>query len=848
MAEKYICLDKHGNPITKFIFNDDGTVNGIIQNTDNYTIPDSSYGANVYSPTSTAELTKECCERFNFIYDDIDGKCYYDKSCWNPDNNDNSEISSEISEINDRILEIKNELSSLSSKNSEYLSLSNELLQLENNLDSYQSELSPNNVKLLFGVNNNQPILFNVDNYESGDISEESCKENIISLRQAIADVNNQIIQNTNTINNILSNDSTTNQPSALQVSILETSIEILEVQMSEYETELSEIEAICNPAPPPCNLNIEFDYLWNFDCEELLTCSQGDNSLISHLNNQYEVCVETSNSLNNEINTLNSRIIEISTEISNDQENLVNLEAQLEGNTDTLNVYQIENEIDNIRNNLTQLTQEYIDLNNQLTELKPELETQQEVCNQLQIQINNIQTNGSLIGSLEGVTFYLTIEKRYFNEETDLYDWETVYKEPFFNIDNFINHITDNSQTGIYFTGDKCDELIENIGVQLGENCDIISNNTFNSQWLHQSTTINNSTTYNGDNVINSIVDEYIKFGIEIEYDSSNCEYCLLLDNIEMNQTCETMEKTEILVNRCPGFDMKRVVDNKKSWVNIDSGHTRNFDLIERETDYKTINHKAVVNSKEIDLGVEPAHAIELDVYSYSNNNICVLSGTTGQTNYLDYLTTDIEEINNVDTFNYVINSELIDAKSRKVISSYPILRDIYNRYLSPMNYGCTGTTSNSYNYCDLINYTRLLDTFWVDIIEQVIPSTTIWGSVYRYSNTLFDTNKFKYKKNTLDYCEVRKNACEFNGGETFNSNIIIEDLSSDTQTDYPECFIASKNKKQCNYIKTWDYNNSCEYLGKINIINPSGDDINNNINDGNTVVLQEDIDYNTN
>jgi hypothetical protein len=37
---------------------------------------------------------------------------------------------------------------------------------------------------------------------------------------------------------------------------------------------------------------------------------------------------------------------------------------------------------------------------------------------------------------------------------------------------------------------------------------------------------------------------------------------------------------------------------------------------------------------------------------------------------------------------------------------------------------------------------------------VEQVIPATTIWGSVKVYGNTIFDQQKFQYKKGTLFTC----------------------------------------------------------------------------------------------
>jgi uncharacterized coiled-coil protein SlyX len=48
----------------------------------------------------------------------------------------------------------------------------------------------------------------------------------------------------------------------------------------------------------------------------------------------------------------------------------------------------------------------------------------------------------------------------------------------------------------------------------------------------------------------------------------------------------------------------------------------------------------------------------------------------------------------------------------------------------------------------------------YWLDLIEQVVPATTIWegcdnsGKIYR--NTIFDQNKFKYKKYSLNFIDI--------------------------------------------------------------------------------------------
>jgi len=54
------------------------------------------------------------------------------------------------------------------------------------------------------------------------------------------------------------------------------------------------------------------------------------------------------------------------------------------------------------------------------------------------------------------------------------------------------------------------------------------------------------------------------------------------------------------------------------------------------------------------------------------------------------------------------------------------------------------------------MLQFSELVGTYWVDLIEQVIPSTTIWGSTYVYGNTLWDQQKFQYRKYSLFGCKL--------------------------------------------------------------------------------------------
>ena len=123
-----------------------------------------------------------------------------------------------------------------------------------------------------------------------------------------------------------------------------------------------------------------------------------------------------------------------------------------------------------------------------------------------------------------------------------------------------------------------------------------------------------------------------------------------------------------------------------------------------------------------------------------------CLSGITTGTTvdvciNPLDYLDYSPSQINIKDNFDDMVLNNLIDAKSRQTISDYPLLRLFYQLYLTANNCGEDLTGKLTYN--NLFEFMDKIGDYWLDLLEQVVPATTIWegcdnsGKIFR--NTIF-------------------------------------------------------------------------------------------------------------
>mgnify|MGYP003143655755 CR=1 FL=1 len=118
-------------------------------------------------------------------------------------------------------------------------------------------------------------------------------------------------------------------------------------------------------------------------------------------------------------------------------------------------------------------------------------------------------------------------------------------------------------------------------------------------------------------------------------------------------------------------------------------------------------------------------------------------------------------------------LSTNFINVKNRKTIGgggfgfqpnwpAYPTLRNLYESYVSGGTYSTsTGVitypfSSNELNYDNMIGFMTKIEPYWAPLIEQFIPSTTIIGLGTKYSNTVFDRQKYVYKHGQHSSMEI--------------------------------------------------------------------------------------------
>ena len=222
-----------------------------------------------------------------------------------------------------------------------------------------------------------------------------------------------------------------------------------------------------------------------------------------------------------------------------------------------------------------------------------------------------------------------------------------SVYSETFFTIGegDLLTYLSENVNSGLYipnYSGIDCtdtdcndfaniivDQLIAQgleqeifIGTTRGENYQelitLLGEDYFNSNWLTFQTTISDPA------VISGMTNQNVNLSVQVL--NSCIDFSILIDRIEINKICSRKTNEDIFVSENPSFNLKRVVDNKKSWTAIDSPTNRTFELPMRETEYNSNDYRLIINTKETDLNIAIDNAIETDVWCYTDDNPCIL------------------------------------------------------------------------------------------------------------------------------------------------------------------------------------------------------------------------------
>ena len=222
-------------------------------------------------------------------------------------------------------------------------------------------------------------------------------------------------------------------------------------------------------------------------------------------------------------------------------------------------------------------------------------------------------------------------------------------------------------------------------------------------------------------------------------------------------------------------GYSLRQVVDNNKSWL-ADDDKIR----VSRNADYNAYyfveNEKLVLNVKNVDLFLNPAQGLVYDVWVQSRKNDYPFPESGLTVGYpvpggVDWTYVNPEpKKKTFFEFSQTFWLNMINTRNRQFITDgktggYPTLQSIWWKYIQQLQED--GTFNNQYTYQKLIDYVDGIGPYWMKLVEQMIPATTIWNGGNKFENSVLHRQKFVYRRQRG--CEIipaPENPCVTTGG----------------------------------------------------------------------------------
>jgi len=215
-------------------------------------------------------------------------------------------------------------------------------------------------------------------------------------------------------------------------------------------------------------------------------------------------------------------------------------------------------------------------------------------------------------------------------------------------------------------------------------------------------------------------------------------------------------------------GFNLRQVVDNNKTWVDTEIGDRNNLDGGYNSL-YYTDSENLVINVKNLDLYLNPAQGLLYDVWymsrqynypipneglNYTQPTYCDPNPTTIYPNKGGVDNTVIKPEPNSKTFFEFAQTfwkNTINVRNRQFASDggtsgYPTLQSIYWRYLESEK--DAGIQNDNFTYKTMIEYVNGMGDYWIRLVEQMMPASTIWNTGVKLENSIFHRQKFVWRR----------------------------------------------------------------------------------------------------
>jgi hypothetical protein len=215
-------------------------------------------------------------------------------------------------------------------------------------------------------------------------------------------------------------------------------------------------------------------------------------------------------------------------------------------------------------------------------------------------------------------------------------------------------------------------------------------------------------------------------------------------------------------------GFKLRKTMDNKKSWADSQNTLRQNSDA--GFNAYYTVgDDKLVLNVKNVDIFMNPAQGLLYDVWymsrqynfpipeqglnyvepTYCNPNPNPPYPSRGGIDWTEIIPKPKQKT--FFEFAQTFWHNMINVRNRQFITDgktggYPTLQSIYWKYLESQE--LAGIQNDNFKYQTMIDYINGIGDYWIRLVEQMVPATTIWNAGTKYENSIFHRQKFVWRR----------------------------------------------------------------------------------------------------
>jgi hypothetical protein len=257
-------------------------------------------------------------------------------------------------------------------------------------------------------------------------------------------------------------------------------------------------------------------------------------------------------------------------------------------------------------------------------------------------------------------------------------------------------------------------------------------------------------------------------------------------------------------------GYKLRRVPDNKKSWLSDDDDLRVSIEA-GYESYYSTSSEKLVLNVKNVDVFLNVGQGIAYDIWDQSRNynypipesgytaNMISVGGIDNtfidpepqKKTFFEFVQTFWQNTINVRNRMYIF-----DGKT----GGYPTLQSIFWKYIQSEQ--TVGIPNNKYTYQKLIEYVDALGPYWMRLVEQMVPATTLWMGGTRLENSIFHKQKFVYRRQRgcqivpvpADPCFIITNVFDYECNTSYADFFIYPWLNGDTDVSNFTSILANR------------------------------------------------------